>query len=60
MLQHINTVSYTHLTLPTNREVEISEDAATLKKKKRQEESEGERQGDKTRTKEGNIKRSKT
>ena len=27
-------VSYTHLTLPTNREVEISVDAVTHKKKK--------------------------
>ena len=31
-------VSYTHLTLPTNREVEISVVGASLKKKKRREE----------------------
>ena len=31
-------VSYTHLTLPQNREVEISVDAVALKKKKQEEE----------------------
>ena len=35
----IGSVSYTHLTLPTNREVEISVVAASLKKKKRERET---------------------
>ena len=33
-LHQIKSVSYTHLTLPTNREVEISVGAGSLKKKK--------------------------
>ena len=39
----LGTVSYTHLTLPTNREVEMSGVAVSLKKKKEEDTGMGDR-----------------